>query len=835
MLNKSKLNLSVILLVIGIGFVPTGIFINGYTRDQVTSEVSYIITSIEDEVVDTLETQYLGLGITEVLPEIFNEKLPEIENVYARVYSIPRTLLYIKNRTLGAFPEFINATGTALAINGTIYQVIIENSTTTSVARNAFFNDFAFQDNYSSSMEGISEYMTGGTSSLNFTGAAMNRLLDGREVDEVLYPGLTNDFTIGRHVSRWFEFFNLAEVDLGNRTLMQTIYNCTWGQLTNVSEYIKSYIFEDIVKPQYSPTYTLEEYAEINWYGQWANASWVWTGINLGIFPEFEPIRGWEAGRRDPTNITYDTTINLWDPLNESTFVNDNGIRNWINAAEGNLTLREELKIIFDLPDASITEVLIWLRGPIKKRHVDRVYILPPPIGIGLTIEEYAKVIYLQQWANGTHVSRGLDYDYSEDQILRPNGDNDTLWEFPLSGAHYECIDEVVEEPDEGAEDYVSTEDGDAGETEVFDMDTFTLPAEGTVAEIEVWIYGYDDDGTDDMTVDINMNGWHAAQNVTMANVSAWYHNSFPINATDGTNAYLDALTVRFTAGANVNYTQNHYILTMYTKVIYAVKVRGFEVGIPIPTNITLNTAFALFDESNTASFIHRDGILNWIEAFEGNVTAQTDIMTLFNLDSLQLNRLTTWLFTSFRFDFMPIIAYELTRDTMTDFAQSEFYRQWSDGALFKGGLDPGPFLGLPSMSGWELGIPTKTFIGEAISHHLWGDISIADPLRAEKYANSLVNWKGISNWFNALTRGDYYNILQNLFGLTDTQMDAILDWLVRIRETFALPITQLKYNLPVDHYTFGNLFFMSFLIAGGIIGGLGVLGAILLAISKRK
>ncbi len=841
MLNKSKLNLTVILLVIGIGFVPTGLFINGHMRDQIASEVSSILTSIEDEVVTKFETEYLGLGITEVLPAIYDDQIEGIEIDYARFDGIPPTLHFIKNRTLEMLPLFINASRAAVALNYTIYRIMKDNSTTEAFAINALFNNYTFQNNFSSPIEGISEFMTGEIYSLNYTFSTIYRLLHGYEIDDVVYPGLITELELGSGLSNWLQFYYNAKANISNyRTLIQSVYACTWssGQLQNLSRYITSYLWEIVVKAEYTPTYTLEEYAELFFYDQWANVSMRFGGINLRwIAPEeiLGGLWGWEVGRANPINISYYSAVNLWDSLNGSSFINESGIQKWIDAAAGNSTIADELKTIFKLNDESIARIFTWLTITIRINILPAVYSLPPPTGIGMLIGDYADILYLQQWANGTRNEEGLAFDYFESQIVRPNGDAGVLWSFPLSGNHYEHIDEIVSQPNEGTADNIATGFGDDGESETFDMETISLPATGTVSEIEVWIYGYDVYGTDNMTVDINMNVWQGAQIVPMANESAWYSVIFPIDAANGTNAHLDDLQVRFTAGANVDGILNHYILAMYAKVTYEVIVRGFEVGIPIKTNISLNTAFDLLDTSNDSSFIHRNGILNWIEAFEGNVSAQTEIMTLFNLDLTQLNMLTNWLFTSFRFDFMPAVAYDLTRNTMTTFAQSEFFRQWSDGDLFKNGIEAGPALGLDSIIGWELGIPTKTNIDETISQTLWGYTSIADPLRAEKVANSLVNRKGISNWFKAIERGDYYNILQNLFTLTNNQMDAILTWLVRIRETFALPIAQIKYNLPVDHYTFGDLFFMGFLITGGIFGGLGVLGAILIAISKRK
>lgn len=837
MLNKSKLNLSVILLVIGIGLLPTGLFFKGYFSDQVSAEVVNVLTAVEEDIVQKIEDQYLGLGIYKVLPGIHDDKIGEIEDEFAEIFGIPKTLLFIQNRTTGLFPQFFNCTKAAVAINETLWNVVLYNSTSPVIARNLFFNNYTFQDNFSMSIEGISEHMTGGIDSLNFTGAAISRLLNGRTIGETNYPGLINELAYGAQVTAWLDFYSLAEADIGtNRSLMKSVYNCTWLQLKNVSEYITSYLWEDIFKLEYSPPYTIEEYAEILFYRQWVNASWLFTGINLGYIPEVEVnLFGWEVGRLDPINISINTAKKLWDPLNESTFVNDIGVWKWIYAAGGNSTLEDELKSVFGLSNVSIAEIFTWLTGPIKNTHVSWIFSLPAPIGVDMSIREYAEILYLEQWANGTIKSEGLDFDYSVSPIVRPDGDAGALWADPATGSHYENINDLVAQPTEGTDDYIATQNGDAGLTETFDMETIILPSTGTVTQIEVWIYGHDDDDINDMTVDINMNGWQGAQNVTMTNQSAWYSKIFPIAAANGTNAHLDALQVRFTAGANVNQFLNYNISTMYARVTFVVTVRGLEAGIPIKTNITLNTASDLLNPSNSSSFIDRFGILKWIDAYEGNVTAQTEIMTTFSLNIQQLNLINNWLFTTFRYIMVPELAWILTSTHLPTFAQMEFYHQWADAKIFKGGIDAGPLLGLNSLSEWEIGLPVKTYIDETICSDLWGHISIIDPLRTTKLSNSLVNWKGISNWFRAMRQVEYYNYLQNLFSLSDDQMDAILAWLIEIRENFAIPIAQMRFNLPVDHYTFGSNLLFGFTISGIIIGGIGILGVILIVISKRR
>ena len=142
MLYKSKINLSVILIIIGIGLVPTGLFIKGYFSDQVSSEVSPFLVDMEGELINKIEDDYLGLGISYVLPGIYNTYINKIQNEYALIYGIPSTVLYLQNTTLEKLPKYINATRATLAIYDTLKDVESLNSTTSAIARDVFFNNY---------------------------------------------------------------------------------------------------------------------------------------------------------------------------------------------------------------------------------------------------------------------------------------------------------------------------------------------------------------------------------------------------------------------------------------------------------------------------------------------------------------------------------------------------------------------------------------------------------------------------------------------------------------------------------------------------------------------
>ncbi len=687
MLYKSKINLSLILLIIGIGLIPTGFFINEYIKDNANSQIAPFLIALEEEVTDDIEANYLGLGFYEILPAIHEEHIDEIEDNYALVFGIPSTLLYLKNATLENLPAYINASGAASAISSTISTIRNINITTWTFAREGFFNNYTLEDDYFTIIEGVSEFMTGGTESLNYTTDAVTYLLLGRDYGGTSYPGVIQNSAYGTGLLDWLDFYNAAEADIGtNRSLIETVYDCNWssGQLQNLSAYITTYLWDVFVKNDYTPL-DLETYSERVFYDQWANGTEISTGFDLMYFSEYitSSVTGLEVGRNTPTNINYTSAINLWDPLNTSSFVNDEGILKWFAAYNGNTTAENELKVTFQLNSASMTRLYSWLFVAVRTNLVQLIYPLPAPIGIGISISELSDILYAEQWANGTYITDGFDYEVTFD-------------------------------------------------------------------------------------------------------------------------------------------------------------VEPFEIGIPVKSNISLASAIALLDPSNTSSFIDRNGVIKWIDAFEGDTTAQTELINEFNLEDLsQLSLINNWLFDTFRYNITIAIGRRYTGTYLYEYAQFEFYRQWADGALYASGLDIGPFQGLTSISGWEIGIPTDTNIDEFTAYLLWD--------QNEDY--SFVNWKGISLWFEAMRSQSVYNFLQEYIDSSEVrvglnfynatlnvaQFDAILAWILNIRDNFVLNNIQNLANLPADVYTTGNNIFFMFTIAGGVISGIGVLGIVFLIITKRK
>ncbi|MFX0148164.1 MAG: hypothetical protein ACFE8E_10520 [Candidatus Hodarchaeota archaeon] len=650
MSNRLNLRISVILIVLGIGLIPTAYLISGYMRDQANAEIPRTLLLINDGATKYIEDNYIGVGIPELLEEIKDDQINYIDTTLVRVGKIPFFALMIRENMLDDLPELINSSGAARKISDLINVIVDENSTTEAFARREFFNNYTLQDNYSTSLEGISEYSLGSTT-FNFTNAAVTRILDGYND----YPGLIEDPELGLGVLDWLEFYDLAEANISdNRSLMEGIYNCTWrsGQLQNVSNYIKSYLWDTIIKAEYFPT-PIDEYALNTFYAQWANLSFYNNRLELNLF--IEPLNTSVSGIEVffITNLDLNTSKNLWNSTNPLSFTNESGIFRWFESFFNDINATNEIRSEFGITPAQTDAIEAWLFLRMRNTVLPQLSSLPKPYGFGMTIPEYSESLFLDQWANGT-------------------------------------LDET----------------------------------------------GFELDGG----------------------------------------------------------------------------IKGFEVGIPTKTNISLEIAKSLFDTTNSSAFINLDGILSWVKAEQGDLLAENDLINTFKLSGAQFNLILTWLFTTFKDDVLPNVLTSITGRTLYEIAYYATLRQWAFGNIFESGINLSNYSssGL-SFEGWEIGIPTAIDLNFTQLEYLWDSSN----------ALSFVNRRGISIWLKSIENQDYYNQLtvngKGEFNLTNTEYLDIYNWLIYTRNNFVLSQIQIESLFDVDIDTLSELYQMGILI-GGIV-----------------
>lgn len=371
MYNKSKLIVGLVLLAVGAGLVPTGFFINQYFVDQVYEGVPEALLKIKDDATESLEGKLPGLAT----PDVLNG---------------------LKEEAISQLPLIINGSGAARVINQTIDGVAFFIGL--AAATDQFFNSPTFQADYGTP-QGVSDYYDTllafdlNITNLGYTTNAQDYLLYGNGP----LPGLITDLELGLGVCGFMQLYLNATLGVpGVNATMQAGYNATWTQLQLLAGYIKNYLWDVVVKSSYTAKgfATIEEFAEMIFYAQWANGSQFVDPIDLSLFKSGVPpgTTGLEAGIPNPTNLTVSTCMNLWDDSNPLSFVNDLGIMAWLNAS-----YQTTIEIAFSISTPQYLLVLVWLGNFVTT--------LTPVLieaETGYTIPTLALFAFYEQWANGT-------------------------------------------------------------------------------------------------------------------------------------------------------------------------------------------------------------------------------------------------------------------------------------------------------------------------------------------------------------------------------------------------------------------------------------------------
>ena len=202
--------------------------------------------------------------------------------------------------------------------------------------------------------------------------------------------------------------------------------------------------------------------------------------------------------------------------------------------------------------------------------------------------------------------------------------------------------------------------------------------------------------------------------------------------------------------------------------------LKGFEVGVPEPTNISLSTCIDLWNPLLPYTFVTEAGLMAWLRAAAGNTTLQTLLMSTFSLTPTQLTMLLTWL-GNFVENITPALVLASTGKTVVELSTLAFYEQWANGTIFGEVVLPDGFLGEVSSS-WagapyfEVGLPTASGLSldECIS--LWSPYFDKTFIYGESFENL---------WLPAML-GDVTSqgTLIATFGISPGELTAILTWI---------------------------------------------------------
>ncbi|MFX0058504.1 MAG: hypothetical protein ACFE8J_09425 [Candidatus Heimdallarchaeota archaeon] len=394
-MSRRVLIASICMIALGSGLIPSGLLINNSINNMVANSVDEGLLGIQEEALPLVEDLVAELGIPRALRDIREVGLEETEAIVNATF-----FMFLINMTLHE-PPVLGVVPLELLFDRWIQWVLIIPVTYSSALQNMGYPP----------IKGISEYHQQDL----WYGNAKFVLIEGNGT----LPGLVGNNTLGLGVLEYLELYDQAN---GNATLEQELawgYNTTWNKLTKLTDYYRNYFVPvaipmlvsslDTIMPEYSGMDT-KAIAEMYFFDQWANCTMFEGGIDFSTMIDDikEPLYGFEVGRITPSNITLNSIDLLWDDYNPKSLTNDTGINEWI-IARNNFTKQEELIIEFNLEEYQLRMLLDWLWVESVKWNLIPVLItLPPPLGEGMTLSEYARVIFLEVWTNGTADGRVL-------------------------------------------------------------------------------------------------------------------------------------------------------------------------------------------------------------------------------------------------------------------------------------------------------------------------------------------------------------------------------------------------------------------------------------------
>ncbi|MFX1279654.1 MAG: hypothetical protein ACFFA3_09570 [Promethearchaeota archaeon] len=404
-MSKKMLIISVVALAIGTSIIPGGMLIENYINETVYNSVDEGLLGIEEEAIPMVEPMIKEMGI-------------------------PRTLRGIRDTGISVVGEMVEMTFVAVLME--IMAVTGGN------VSDIWYDPLGLENFFNNHTDGTWFILQGVSKNyginLSFTEDAQNRLLYGNSTRVPGYiPGILgflNDTSTGAGVAMFLDQFNKANSSSNNdlNITMQENYNCTWLQLSKLEGYITNYLINSIIPlliafdlhaeymPQLSGLNSVEAIGKALLLEQWANGTILNSilyedGIDFSELIEGvnESLVGFEVGRLTPSNITRKVAYALFDEVNyPNALTNDTGINTWISA-KTNTTIRVSLMNEFNLTQSQIDMILFWLFDEsFKENIVPELMKLPPPDGVGMNITEYARVLLLEQWANGTVDGRVL-------------------------------------------------------------------------------------------------------------------------------------------------------------------------------------------------------------------------------------------------------------------------------------------------------------------------------------------------------------------------------------------------------------------------------------------
>ncbi|TFG18100.1 MAG: hypothetical protein EU530_09750 [Promethearchaeota archaeon] len=363
-MGKGKLVAGIILLIIGVGLIPASFGMNNLLIRRMDESIGTSFYSIQGN----------------LLPYTF-------ELTYAE--ATPPALLALKAVAETDIPGVVNGSVTYYAIRDVITDLATYIGETN--ATELFFNDPAWTVNTDSnySIIGISEYS--GLGNLSFTKLAISRT----------YAKFKESGHLGIGVLDYLSDYEDAISSIPTRDALTLYFNSTWEQISNVSAYIYDYIFPQIPTLGGFPYAATPATAEDFFFMQWVNSSIVPGTWRISVLGTNYNI--WEYKQYD---LRLNETRDLWDPLNTSAPLNDEGIFEWYYSSN-NATLANELTTKFNLNQTQYENLMRYFFTRSNKEKIfGPIYAGLQPYSISTLASDK---VYLQ-WANGEYFPNGIAF-----------------------------------------------------------------------------------------------------------------------------------------------------------------------------------------------------------------------------------------------------------------------------------------------------------------------------------------------------------------------------------------------------------------------------------------
>jgi len=287
--------------------------------------------------------------------------------------------------------------------------------------------------------------------------------------------------------------------------------------------------------------------------------------------------------------------------------------------------------------------------------------------GNNISYEEIAYYSYIEQWAKCRSYDDGADFHNTEPAIpegtrgLEPGGPGNSSG-IPMQAAlqlwnkanEYSLVNET------GINKWCEAYSNNSVKNEIL-AEFSKYPGYEDADWNENDTYGESDWGFNETDMNLLLD-W------LWGNGGGWEHGSF-YNVTLPKLIYDDiAFEILLEQWANGTIYGDKAYPEGFPLPLGNKEIFGFEVGIPNPTNMSLESALALWNISSENSLVSKEGLTKWFGAVGGDVDIYTELKTANNLNNESMDLILQWL-PNFQRKVMPHLAqyqYNLPTDSIT-------------------------------------------------------------------------------------------------------------------------------------------------------------------------